>query len=82
MKDLLFVLLRLAVTTAKLCRPGGARAVIGEDLLLKQQRWDRLLCGFWSLYSVQDASTRSPSASAPRRYCPSPRPSQRSRRDR
>ena len=65
MKDLLLVLLRLAVTTAKLCRPGGVRAVITENLPLKQQliglrrarqrapnltRWDRLLCGVGSLF--------------------------------
>ncbi len=37
MKDLLLTLLHLAVTAAKLCRPGGVRAVIAENLLLKQQ---------------------------------------------
>ena len=37
MKDLLLPLLHLAVTAAKLCRPGGVRAVIAENLLLKQQ---------------------------------------------
>jgi hypothetical protein len=61
MKDFLLTLLRLAVTTAKLCGPGGVRAVMAENLLLKQQlivlrrarqrapnltRSDRLLCGF------------------------------------
>lgn len=65
MKDLLLALLHVAVMTAKLCRPGGVRAVIAENLLLKQQlivlrrarqrapnltRWDRLLCGFGSLF--------------------------------
>src|ERR1700674_860421 len=64
MKDLLLTLLDLAVTTAKLCGPGGVRAVIAENLLLKQQLIvlrrarqrapnltlrDRLLCGFGSL---------------------------------
>src|SRR5262245_37680594 len=64
MKDFLLTLLHLAVTTAKLCGPGGVRAVMAENLLLKQQliilrrarqrapnltRSDRLLCGFWSL---------------------------------
>ena len=64
MKDLLLPLLHLAVTAAKLCRPGGVRAVIAENLLLKQQlivlrrprkrapnltTVDRLLCGFGSL---------------------------------
>src|SRR5580704_3733133 len=37
MKDLLLVPLHLAVVTAKLCGPGGVRAVIAENLLLKQQ---------------------------------------------
>ncbi len=65
MKDLLLALLHLAVTTAKLCGPGGVRAVIAENLLLKQQLivlrrarqrapnlrvGDRLLCGFGSLF--------------------------------
>jgi hypothetical protein len=50
---------------ARLCRPGGVRALIAENLLLKQQlivlhrarrrapnltRSDRLLCGFESLF--------------------------------
>ena len=34
MKDLLLTLLHLAVMTAKLCGPGGVRAVIAENLLL------------------------------------------------
>jgi putative transposase len=65
MKDLLLALLHLAVMTAKLCGPGGVRAVIAENHLLKQhlivlrrarQRApnltlsDRLLCGFGSLF--------------------------------
>ncbi len=65
MKDLLLTLLHLAVMTAKLCGPGGVRAVIVENLLLKQQLIvlrrarqrapnltlrDRLLCGFGSLF--------------------------------
>src|SRR5260370_40562367 len=65
MKDLLLTLLHLAVMTAKLCGPGGARAVIAENLILKQQLIvlrrarkrapnlalsDRLLCGFGSLF--------------------------------
>jgi len=64
-KDFLLTLLHLAVLTAKLCAPGGVRAVIAENLLLKQQLIvlrrarkrapnlspsDRLLCGFWSLF--------------------------------
>ena len=39
MKDLLLVLLHLAlaVTVVQVCRPGGVRAVLSENLLLKQQ---------------------------------------------
>ena len=37
MKDLLLTLLHLTVMTATLCGRGGVRAVIAEDLLLKQQ---------------------------------------------
>ena len=65
MKDLLLTLLQLAVVTAKLCGPGGGRAVIAENLVPKQQLIvlrrarrrapnlalsDRLLCGFRSLF--------------------------------
>ena len=65
MKDLLLTLLHLAVMIAKLCGPGGVRAVIAENLLLRQQLIvlhrarlrapnltlsDRLLCGFGSLF--------------------------------
>ena len=65
MKNVLPTLLHLAVMAAKLYGPGGVRAVIAENLLLKQQlivlrrarqrapnllRSDRLLCGFWSLF--------------------------------
>jgi transposase InsO family protein len=65
MKDLLLALLHLAVVTAKLCGPGGVRAVIAENLLLKQQLIvlrrarrrapnltpsARLLCAFGSLF--------------------------------
>src|SRR5260221_297084 len=37
MRDLLLALLHLAVVTAKLCGSGGVRAVMAENLLLKQQ---------------------------------------------
>ena len=65
MKEILVTLLQLAVTTAKLCAPGGARAVIAENLLLKQQLIvlrrarqrapnltlsDRLICGMGPLF--------------------------------
>jgi putative transposase len=65
MKHLLLTLVHLAVVIAKLCGPGGVRAVIAENLLLRQQLIvlrrarkrapslrlsDRLLCGFGSLF--------------------------------
>jgi hypothetical protein len=65
MKDVLFALLHLTIMAGKLCGPGGVRAVMAENLLLKQQlivlrrgrqrapnlrRSDLLLCGFWSLF--------------------------------
>ena len=65
MRNLLLTLLHLAVVAARLCGPGGVRAVIAENLLLKQQlivlrrarrrapnltRSDRRLCGFASLF--------------------------------
>jgi len=36
MRNVLLALLHLAVTTAKLCGAGGVRAVMAENLLLKQ----------------------------------------------
>ena len=65
MRNLLFTLLDLAGATARLCGPGGVRAVIAEHLLLKQELLvlrrgrrrapnltpiDRLLFGFGSLF--------------------------------
>ena len=65
MQNLLLTLLHVTVVAARLCGPGGVRAVIAENLLLKQQlivlrrarrrapnlTWsDRLQCGFWSLF--------------------------------
>src|SRR5215510_6598215 len=65
MRNLLLTLLHLAIVAARLCGRGGVRAVIAENLLLKQQlivlrrarrrapnltRSDRLLCGFGSLF--------------------------------
>src|SRR5262245_8109274 len=65
MRSLLLTRLHLAVVAARLCGPGGVRAVIAENLLLKHQlivlrrarrrapnltRSDRLLCGFESLF--------------------------------
>jgi putative transposase len=65
MKDFLLTLLHFAVITAKLAGPGGVRAVIAENLVLKQQLIvlrrgrrraprltlsDRLRCGFATLF--------------------------------
>src|SRR6516162_1813735 len=65
MRNLLLTLLHLAVVAARLRGPGGVRAVIAENLLLKQPlivlwrarrrapnltRSDRRLCGFESLF--------------------------------
>jgi putative transposase len=69
MRDCLLILVHLAVTIAKLCGPGGVRAVIAENLVLKQQLIvlrrgrrrspslllrDRLLCGFGALFLSPD----------------------------
>src|SRR3981081_4084141 len=82
MKDLLLTLLHLAVVTAKLCGPGGVRAVIAENLLLKQQLIvlrrarqrapnltpsDRLLCGFWSIFLSPGRIRKAAIALGPRR---------------
>jgi len=68
-RTLLLPLLHLVVVAAKLCGPGGVRAVIAENLLLKQQLIvlrrarqrapsltpsDRLLFGFGSLFLSSD----------------------------
>jgi hypothetical protein len=65
MTAFLLTVLDLAVTMASMCRPGGVRTVIAENLLLKHQLLvlrrgrrrapnltgsDRLLCGFASLF--------------------------------
>ena len=65
MKDLLILLIHLLTTIAKLLGPGGARAVVADSLLMKQQllvinrsrrrapnlsTLDRFLFGFWSLF--------------------------------
>jgi len=65
MKDLLILLAHLFTTSAKLMGPGGARAVVADSLLMKQQllvinrsqrhapslsALDRFLFGFWSLF--------------------------------
>jgi hypothetical protein len=65
MRDIIYLLFHLLTTLAKLFQPGGSRAVIAENLLLKQQliihsrsrqrapnlsTGDRALLGFWSLF--------------------------------
>ena len=65
MTAVLVTLLHLVVTAAKLCGPGGVRAVIAENLLLKQQlivlrrprqrapnltSTERVLCGLESIF--------------------------------
>ena len=65
MKDLLLILAHLLTTLAKLLGPGGAKAIVADSLLMKQQLIvinrsrrrapnltviDRLLLGFWSLF--------------------------------
>jgi hypothetical protein len=65
MKEVFCLIFHLLTTLAKLIRPGGSRAVIAENLLLKQQliihsrsrqrapnltTQDRALLGFWSLF--------------------------------
>ncbi len=65
MKDLLVLLAHLLTTIAKLLGPGGARAVVADSLLMKQQVLvinrsrrrapkfsvlDRFLFAFWSLF--------------------------------
>ena len=65
MKVLLLMLAHLLTTLAKLLGPGGARAILADSLLMKQQlliinrsrrrapnlsALDRFLFGFWSLF--------------------------------
>ena len=65
MKDIVLVVIHLGVTAAKLLGPGGMRAVVAENVLLKQQLivlrrprrrapnltvMDRFLLGFGSLF--------------------------------
>jgi len=64
-KEVIYLLFELLTTLTKLLRPGGARAVIAENLLLKQQlivhsrsrqrapnltTLDRFLLGFFSMF--------------------------------
>jgi hypothetical protein len=82
MRNLLLALLHLAVVTAMLCGSGGVRAVMAENLLLKQQLIvlrgasrrapnlppsDRLLCGFWSIFLSPGRIRKAAIALRPRR---------------
>ena len=74
MKDVIYLLLHLLTTLAKLIRPGGSRAVIAENLLLKRQliihsrsrqrapnltTQDRTVLGFLSLFLNPQRLVRS-----------------------
>jgi len=65
MKDMVILFIHLLTTAAKLLGPDGAKAIIAENLLLKQQllvvtrssrrapnlsTTDRFLIGFWSFF--------------------------------
>ena len=65
MKDLLALVAHLLTTIAKLLGPGGAKAIVADSLLMKQQLLiinrsrrrapnltaiDRMVLGFWSLF--------------------------------
>ena len=65
MRDLVFLLVHLLTTLAKLLGPGGAKSIVADSLLMKQQllvinrsrkrapnisALDRFLLGFWSLF--------------------------------
>ena len=65
MKELLVLIAHLVTTIARLLGPGGTRAVVADNLLMKQQlliinrarrrapsltTLDRFLLGFWSLF--------------------------------
>jgi len=74
MRDVIYLLFHLLTTLAKLIQPGGGKAVIAENLLLKQQliihsrsrqrapnlkTHDRTLLGFLSLFLKPRRLTRS-----------------------
>ena len=65
MKNLLLIVAHLLTTLATLLGPGGAKAIVADSLLMKQQLLiinrsrrrapnltpvDRMLLGFWSLF--------------------------------
>ena len=74
MKDLLILIAHLLTTIAKLLGPGGARAIVADSLLTKQQfliinrtrhrspkltALDRFLMGFCSLLSTASPYSKS-----------------------
>jgi len=74
MKDAIFLIFELLVVIARLLGPGGSRAIIAENLLLKQQLIvhsrsrqrapnlsvrHRVLFGFWTLFLSPRRITRS-----------------------
>ena len=74
MRDVIYLLFQLLTTLAKLQQPGGARTVIAENSILKQQliihsrsrqrapnlsTQDRALLGFWSLFLNPRRITKS-----------------------
>ena len=65
MKDLLLIVAHLLTTLARMLGPGGAKAIVADSLLMKQQLLiinrsrrrahnltpiDRMLLGFWTLF--------------------------------
>jgi len=77
------MLAHLSATLARLLGPGGARAIVADSLLMKQQLLiinrsrrrapnltliDRLLLGFWTLFLSPHRIRRRQSFSDPRRY--------------
>ena len=67
MRDLLVLFVHLVVTTVPLMRPGGARAIVAESLLLKQQLLIALvpgaghrICVHWTESSWVYAQARTP----------------------
>jgi hypothetical protein len=92
MKDLLLLLAHLLSTIAKLLGPGGAKTVVAQSLLMKQQllivnrsrrraprpsAFDRFQLGFWPLF-LGNATSSAPPSSFDHRHFSSFTPSSRS----
>ena len=84
MKNLLLLLAHLLTTLAKLLGPGGARAIVADSLLMKQQLliinrsrqrapnltpMDRILLGFWSLFLNPHHISEQRSFSGHQHFC-------------